>query len=142
MKRFFIIALSCIALYSCKHDEEITEEKKVDPTDFYIDNYNYECSYIVEKDGLTDVSVYIPAVMDYPIFLVKRVSKEDFINGENPFFSYEGKAKGLFGWGNTAVEIFKHYIPETDNIYIQFRFSDGTQIAKEISEEYNNVVIE
>ena len=142
MKRFFIIALSCIALYSCKHDEDITEEKKVDPTDFYLENYNYQCSYRVEKDGLTDVSVYIPAVMDYPIFLVKRVSKEDFINGENPFFSYEGKAKGLLGWGNTAVEIFKHYIPKTDNIYIQFRFSDGTQIAKEISEEYNTVVID
>lgn len=143
MKRFFLIALSCIALYSCKHDEEITEEKTVDPTEFYLDNYNYQCSYRVERDGLADVSVYIPANdMGYPIFLVKRVSKEDYINGEKPFFYYEGNAKGLFGWGNTAVEIFKHYMPQTDNVYIEFRFEDGTRIAKEISKEYNTVVID
>ena len=141
MKRFFIIFLSCVALYSCKHEEEIPEEKVVDPSEFYMENYNYECSYRVEKQGLRDVSIYIPAVMDYPIFLVKRVSKEDYINGENPFFSYTGKAKGLFGWGNTAIEIFKHYVPDTDNIYIEFRFDDGTIQAKEISEEYNEVVI-
>ena len=140
MKKFFIIVLSLLALYSCKHDEEISEEKTVDPTEFYLDNYNYQCSYRVERDGLSDISVYIPA--DYPIFLVKRVSKEDFINGENPFFSYEGKAKGLFGWGNTSVEIFNHYIPQTDNVYIEFRFEDGTRIAKEISKEYNTVVID
>lgn len=141
MKRFFIIVLSCIALCSCKHDED-TEEKTVDPTDFYLENYNYQCSYRVEKDGLTDVSVYIPAVMDYPIFLANRITKEDYINGKNPFFFYEGNAKGLLGWGNTTVEIFNHYLPQTDNVYVEFRFEDGTRIGKEISEEYNTVVID
>lgn len=142
MKKFFIIALSVLALYSCKHDEEPNSEALA--REYYDSHYNYPITVINESgDSIVYVSYswahvasHVCRELDLFNTPAKDFVQDYFVDYLADIISYPAKTEEEMRNVMNGIE---------DNIYFSFvlqsKDGDERRILDTITAKKNTIVL-